>query len=129
MDDLVTLQEARYHLRLDGDSSGGPDDGWLAIFIPAISQAVALWLKDDFRLYVPEVDSSGEDLVDSSGEPIPSAVVKPVVKAACLVELSSQYRFREGEGENTVPADAGYGYVLSKGATALLAGIRKSTVI
>ena len=129
MDDLVSVEDARFQLRLDADSAGGPDDGWLAIFIPAITQAVATWLKDEWRLYVPELDSSGTVLVDSAGDPIPTTVVKPVVRAAVLVELSSQYRFREGEGDNVVPADAGHGYILSKGATALLAGVRKSTVV
>jgi len=136
MMDLVTHQDARYQLRLDEPtSSGGADDGWLDIFIPAISEAVATWLKDDWRLYVLALDSAGDPILDSAGEPFPALnsagepTVKPVVRAAVLVELASQFRFREGEGENVVPADAGHGYVLSKGATALLAGLRKSTVI
>ena len=129
--DLVTQAEAREHLRLDADSAGGSDDAWLTIFIPAISQAVSLWVKDDARLYEPEVDSAGEVVIDSSFEPVPAypLVVRPVVKAAVLVELSSQYRFREGEGqENVVPPDAGYGYVLNKVSTALLQPLRKTTV-
>ena len=130
MDDLVTLQDAREHLRLDGDSGGGADDAWLMIFIPAISQAVALWLKDSWRLYVQEVDSGGP-VVDSAGDPVPAEplVVKPVVKAAVLLELGSVYRYREGEGvDNVVPSDAGYGYILNKTSTALLAGLRQPTV-
>ena len=127
--ELVTLADARHQLRLDEvDSSGGPDDGWLAIFIPAVSEAVATWLKDEWRLYVPLTDSSGAVMTDSAGDPLPSTTIRPVVRAAALVELASQFRFREGEGTNVVPADAGYGYVLSKGATALLAGLRRSTV-
>jgi hypothetical protein len=135
MIDLVTVADARAQLRLDDPGSAeGADDQWLAIFIPAISQAVATWLKDDWRLYVPEVDSAGDVVVDSAGDPVPALdssgdpTPKPVVRAAVLVELASQFRFREGEGENVVPADAGHGYVLSKGATALLAGLRKGTV-
>jgi hypothetical protein len=134
--DLVSVAEARAHLRLDDvNSGGGPDDAWLAIFIPAISEAVATWLKDEWRLYVPSVDSAGDIIVDSAGDPIPALdtsgnpTARPVVRAATLVELGSQFRFREGEGtDNVVPSDAGHGYVLSKGATALLAGLRKSTV-
>jgi hypothetical protein len=85
-------------------------------------------------LYVPSIDSAGDIILDSAGDPIPALdssgnpTARPVVRAATLVELGSQFRFREGEGENVVAADAGHGYVLSKGATALLAGLRKSTV-
>lgn len=130
MDDLVTIAEARDHLRLDADSAGGADDGWLTIFIPAISQAVALWLKEEWRLYVPEVDSGGV-VVDSAGDPVPAEplVVKPVVKAAVLLELASVYRYREGEGvDNVVPDAAGWGYVLNKTSTALLAPLRKPSL-
>lgn len=128
MVNFVTIQEAYAHLRLgDYDSSGGPDDDWLAIFIPAISQAVALWLKDDWRPYVPEVDSGGV-VTDSSGDPIPTDVVRPVVKAAVLLELASVYRYREGEGDNRVDQAEGWGYVLNKTSTALLAPLRRPTV-
>lgn len=138
--DLVTVEEACIHLRTDYevDSFGvveGPDVPWLNMMIPAISEAVALWLKDSWRLYVPELDSDGQPVVDSDGDWVPvldsdgNPVVRHVVKAAVLVELASQYRFREGEGkDNTVPPDAGWGYVLNKASTALLAGIRRSTV-
>jgi hypothetical protein len=129
MPDLVTIEEARAHLRLDADSSGGPDDAWLAIFIPAISNAIMLWLKDKWRAYVPEEDSAGDVLFDSAGDPIPSNVLQPVVHAAVLVELASQFRFREGEGkDNAVGPQAGHGYVLNKVSTALLAPLRKATV-
>jgi hypothetical protein len=132
---LVTLAEARAHLRLDWEEDSGEgtgaDDSWLDIFIPAISEAVAGWVKEEARLYVPLEDSSGEVVVDSSGEPVPAEplAARQVVKAAVLVELASQYRFREGEGkDNVVPADAGHGYVLNKASTALLAPLRRSTV-
>ena len=133
--DLVTLQDAYDHLRIDADTSGSADDGWLAIFIPAISQAVALWLKDDWRLYVPELDSDGEVVVNSDGDPIPELdsagepTAKPVVRAAVLIELASQYRYREGEGkDNVMTPDAGYGYVLNKASTNLLTSLRRPTV-
>jgi hypothetical protein len=129
--DLVTMEEAREHLRLDYDSGGGADDSWLAIFIPAISEAVSLWLKVESRLYVPELDSAGMPLLDSGGDPIPAfpLTTRPVVKAAVLLELGSVYRFREGEGkDNVVTPDAGYGYVLNKTSTALLSPLRRSTV-
>lgn len=132
---LVTLDQARQHLRLDSDSDGGADDAWLTTFIPAVSEAVALWLKDEWRLYVPLLDSNGDVILDSNEDPVPQTdgggnpVVRDVVKAATLIELSSQYRFREGEGiDNVVTPDAGHGYVLNKASTSLLAPLRKTTV-
>lgn len=133
--ELVTKADARAQLWLDDvGSAGGPDDAWLDIFIPAVSEAVRSWLKVDARLYVPLRDSAGDIVRDSAGDPIPQEdsngpVVNPSVRAAVLIELASQFRFREGEGkDNVVPADAGHGYILSKAATAILSGIRKSTV-
>jgi hypothetical protein len=134
--ELVTQAEAIAQLRLDdGDSNGSPDAPWLAIWIPAVSEAVRSWLKSDDRLYVPMRDADGGIVVDSAGEPVPEEdssgpVVSPLVKGAVLVELSSQYRYREGEGTNAVPQDNGqYGYILSAAATSLLRGLRKPTVV
>lgn len=130
MIELVTIEEARAHLRIDDvDSDGSPDDLWLSIFMPAISEAVANWLKDEWRLYVAEVDSGGV-VVDSSGDPVPALplAARPVVKAATLIELERQFRFRGGESEADVGSHEGHGYTLGKGATALLSSLRKSTV-
>lgn len=135
MIELVTIKDAREHLRLDYDDTGGPDDPWLDVMIPAISQAVALWLKDEWRLYVSERDSGGEIVTDDNGNPVPAEddegdpIVQPVVRAAVLIELDSAYQFRSGEGrDNAVTTDAGYGYVLNKASTALLAPLRRPTV-
>lgn len=129
--ELVTVADAREQLRLD-DSA---DDAWLAISIPAISEAVALWLKDSWRLYVLELDADGKPIIDSNGTPVPVVdsnglnITKPIVRLAVLVELASHSRFREGEGtENVVTPDAGYGYVLNKASTNLLVALRKPTV-
>jgi hypothetical protein len=128
--ELVTVDEAAQQLRLDDDAY----DDWLAIWIPAVSAAVASWLKDDWRLYVPEIDSSGDVVVDSSDDPVPSEVVHPSVKAAVLLELASQMRYREGEGDNrmesmgAVVLAGAHGFTLSRGATAILSGLRKPTV-
>src|SRR5690606_24000493 len=106
MPDVITKQDAYEHLRPDYDSGGGPDDPWLSVFIPAVSDAVARWVKDEWRLYEWETDSDGNIVRDSDGNPVPlldsdgEPVVKPVVRAACLLELASQYRFREGEGRD-----------------------------
>lgn len=122
--ELVTTDEAAQQLRLDDDAY----DDWLAIWIPAVSEAVRSWLKDDWRMYVPEIDSAGDVVIDSSGDPVPSEVVNPAVKAAVLMELASQMRYREGEGDNRVQSQDGYGFTLSRGATAILSGLRKPTV-
>lgn len=128
--ELVTVADARLHLRIDNSA----DDAWLAIFIPSISDAVARWLKDWWRLYVVELDANNDPVIDSSGDQVPVVdtsghyEVKPSVRAAVLVELASQYRFREGDGVATVPSEAGYGYTLCNAATALLSPLRKSTV-
>lgn len=129
--ELVSKAEAYDHLRLDFDSNGSPDDAWLDVFIPAISEAIANWLKDDWRLWMPELDSNGDPVLDSNEDPIPAdpLVAKWSVKAAVLIELERQFRFRGGEGgETDVPADAGWGYTLGKGAVALLTPLRKPTV-
>lgn len=131
MPELVTKEDAYQHLRLDADSNGSADDLWLDVFIPAISAAVARWVKIEARLYVPEVDSSGAPVLDSGGEPVPAEplVVLPLVKAAVLLELASVYRYREGEGtDNVVPSHEGFGFVLNKASTALLTPLRRPTV-
>lgn len=128
MADLVSLQEARDHIR----STTTADDSWFAVWIPAISDAVFGWLKDEWRAYELQLDSDGGVIEDSEGEPFivedsNGPVVRPRVKAAVLVELAMQYRFREGDG-TMVPSHHGHGYVLGQGATNLLASLRKTTV-
>jgi hypothetical protein len=128
--EFVTPADARDQLRIDSDA----DDRWLALWIPAVSASVAAWLKQEWRLYVLQRDSSGVVVTDSSGTPLPVLdsddlpIVQPAVIAATLLELASQYRYREGEGDNVVPSDAGHGYVLSRAATAQLAPLRRTTV-
>lgn len=120
---LVSIEEARSHLQVDTLAH----DPWLNTWIPAVEAAVFSWLKQSWRAYEP----SGE--VDSQGDPIPledsnGPVVRPMVRAAVLVELAQQFRFRDGSGAANVPSHWGHGHVLGIGATSLLAGIRKGTV-
>lgn len=130
MADLVTLAEAKSHLMVDNDAV----DSWINMMITAISGAVISWLKDEWRAYVPLLDSNGDPLLDSDGGQIPAEnsngdfIPLPVVKAATLVELASQFRFRDGDGVAAVPSHWGHGYVLSAGPTSLLTGLRRSTV-
>jgi len=125
---LVTLAEVKSHLMVDNDAA----DGWIEMMILAISDAVMTWLKDEWRAYEPLLGPGGQPVEDSSGDPIPAEdsngpIVRPVVKAATLVEIASQFRFRDGDGAAAVPSDAGHGYVLSAGPTSLLSGLRRST--
>ena len=126
---LVTIEQARVQLRAEA-----ADDAWISLWISIVSASVASWLKDSWRLYEPQIDSAGDVVLDSNGDPVAAldSSLEPVVRAevqgAVLIELASQYRYREGEGDNVVPDAAGHGYVLSKGATALLVPLRRSTV-
>ncbi len=127
---LVTFEEAYGHLHIDNDA----EDLWLDVMIAALSAAVLSWLKDDWRAYIAVLDSNGDPLIDSNGDEIPALdennemTPKPQAKAAVLVELAQQYRFRDGSGAAAVPAHWGHGYVLGAGATSLLSSLRKTTV-
>jgi len=127
---LVDIHEARAHLRVDSYA----DDLWIDLMITAMSAAVLAWLKDEWRAYVSAVDSHGDVIEDSNGDEIPALdedglmTPKPLVKAAVLVELGRQYRFRDGSGAASVPSHWGHGYTLGLGATSLLSSLRKSTV-
>lgn len=130
MVEFVTKSQAKEQLRLEP----GADDLWLDFAIPAVSAAVDSWLKSPWRRYELQRDSTGAPITGADGVPLPvldddqNPVLAQQVVLATLVELASQYRFREGEGDNTVAAEAGHGYVLSRAATALLAPLRRSTV-
>jgi hypothetical protein len=129
MAELVTLEQARTHLRTDSDA----DDAWLELMINVVSAAVFSWLKDEWRAYVPATDAEGNVIEDSNGDPIPfedsnGYTVKPLVAGAVLVELAQQYRFRDGSDATAVPSHWGHGYILGAGATSLLSGSRKSTL-
>lgn len=130
MVEFVTKQQAREQIRLDD----GADEGWLDTFIPAVSQQVANWLKDSWRVYQLQRDASGALILDANGVPMPvldddsNPVLDPSVVAATLIELANQYRFREGEGDTYVPSDAGWGYTLCRASVAILTPLRKPTV-
>lgn len=117
---LVTLQQAREHLRSDSDA----DDADLTLKIEAASAAVIDYLGD----FLP-LDSNGDPLVDSAGDLIgvkPRAMTR--IRQATLVTLAYFYRERDGSQEHAVPTQWGYGYALPQGATALLYSLRRPTV-
>lgn len=130
MAELITRDEVKSHLMMDNDAA----DSWIDMMILAISDAVLSWLKDEWRAYEVLRGAGGEMVLDSNGDPIlltdsnGDPMVRPVVRAATLVEIASQFRFRDGDGAVAVPSHAGHGYVLSAGPTSLLSGLRRSTV-
>jgi hypothetical protein len=128
--DLVTAEEVRFQCRIDPPDSNyeDPNEAWINLWITVVSQSVASWLKDEWRIFLPLLDSNDEIIRDSNDNPIQSDVVNPIVRGAVLVEIASQFRFREGEGDNRVESHEGHGYVLSKTATAMLAPLRKTTL-
>lgn len=131
MAELVTRAEVKSQLMMDNDAA----DGWIDMMIVAISDAVLSWLKDEWRAYLVLRDADGAMLLDSNGDPIlltdsnGDLIPRAVVRAATLVEIASQFRFRDGDGAPAVPSHTGHGYVLSAVPTSLLSGLRRSTVI
>ena len=122
---MVPIEYARNHLRIDSND----DDEWLVVWIPIVSDAILRWLKDPWRAYEHEVDSNGDVVLDENGNPVPAQdssgpIPKPVVQAAALIELASQYRFRDGKDAGVTPAQ---GYILCERATSMLASLRKPT--
>lgn len=114
---LVTLAQARAHLRSDTDA----DDDDLLLKITAASAAVVRYLGDyEFC----DFDSAGM-IVDSAGDPIN---VQPRVQQATLMMVGYLYKERDGSNAFAVPERFGYGY-LPLGVTALLYGLRRPVVI
>lgn len=141
---LVTLDEARRHLRLDTDvdSNGdSPDDPDLRLKIAGASAAVLNYLKSRRNLWVRvyETDTAGDEVLDSNGDPVPAVdtdgkpiyvvdsngdrIIADPIKSATLLMLGFLYRDRD---EN---ADGAYemGY-LPKPVTALLYPLRDPAV-
>lgn len=86
---LVTLEQAKEHLRIEpSDSSGGADDSDLTLKIKAASRAVIRYIgaEQDF------LDSAGDVVEDSNGPTVPEDI-----QAATLLLLGSLHRNRDGE--------------------------------
>lgn len=133
---MITVQEAKDQLRI----TGSIDDSWLNLWIPIVEQLVKDWLKDDWRVYVCETDAHGDHVLDSNGEPIiildsnGEPIPRIQVRGACLLELDYRYTRRGGQRAiytvdiADVPEAWGYGHSLCKGATQMLAPLRKPTL-
>lgn len=101
---IVTLQEARDHLRSDTSD----DDADLTLKIQAASSAVVTYLK----------------VADDAA--IPAAAL-PAAKAACLILVGEFYANREGEQGGAVDQQFGYGY-LPRPVVALLYPYRDPSI-
>ena len=105
---LITIQEAKEQLHIDDNAH----DTWLSIVIPAIENAIVLWVGEETRLY--------QD--DAMMDPQETA------RLALLVELAYQFRYREGASEMDMTDWFTTGYVLNMSSTALLTPLRKPRI-
>lgn len=131
---LVEIADARLHVRADDADS----DEWFAFWIPLVSEIIASWLGDNWRLYELARDDNGGLVKNENGEPVPmrdafgEPIINRLVRGAALVELADIYTNREGESrkfmEQAGNAGGAWGYTLCAGATAILSGIRKSRI-
>jgi hypothetical protein len=102
---LVSLQQAKDHLRVDGSA----DDNDLTLKIHAASGAVLNYIRNGADAFT---DSAGEAIVDSNDNPIG---IPYEVQAATLLMLGYLYRMRD----NNEGGEFEMGY-LPKPVTALL---------
>jgi hypothetical protein len=86
MNTIVTLEEAKLHLRIDDIDTDGDSDLQLKLY--AASQSVINYLKEGASLFV---DSDGEIVVDSDGD----SIAPYPIKAATLIMVGYLYRDRD----------------------------------
>ncbi|RYF63597.1 MAG: phage gp6-like head-tail connector protein [Comamonadaceae bacterium] len=92
---LVTLEQAKDHLRIDTDAA----DADLTLKIHAASGAVLTYLKGANR-FVQAVDADGDPVVDEEGEPVYTEQVIFEVQAATLLMLGYLNKDRDGDGDD-----------------------------
>jgi hypothetical protein len=96
---LVTLQQARDHLRSDTTD----DDNDLTLKIMAASSAIEHYLRSHGSVYVQAINSNGDPEFDTNGDEISGIdsngdmVIKPEVQMATLLLVGELYKSREGE--------------------------------
>lgn len=121
MTPLVTLEEARNHLRIDSDD----DDPDLSLKVLAASAAVQNYLKKPWAIYEYEFDTNGDVIEDSDGRPLLALdsdgvpIPRYEVKAACLLMLG--YLFKDRDNDERHEYETGY---LPRPVTALLYALR-----
>lgn len=122
MTQLITLEEAKAHLRVDHNL----DDDDIDAAITEASAAVLAYIGDSQYLFL---DTSGDeiDLEDTSADQA-GLRAQSTCKRATKILVGSFYRYRDG-GSPDVRVDAkfGYGY-LPAAVTALLYPLRDPTI-
>lgn len=127
--DLVTLQQARDHLRSDSED----DDADLQLKIAAASSAVLSYITAS--VWEPERDDEGRPVIGADGKETPlldvdgNRVVRTAVQQATLLAVGYFYRERDGSQEHHLDGQFGYGYALPRGALALLYHLRQPTAV
>ena len=118
---LVTLDQAKSHLRVDHDA----DDEDITLKIEAASAAVLAYVEDSQYLFL---DSSGDelDLYDTSTDQAAHRA-RHLCRQATLMVLGEFYRNREPAATDVVPERFGYGY-LPRAVVALLTPLRTYTL-
>jgi len=117
---LVTVEQARDHLRIDaGSVDAGESD--LTLKIHAASGAVLNFLKGANRFVQAEVN--GIPAFDVDGNPIYTTNVLPEVQGATLLMLGYLFKDRDSDKDHEYE----YG-VLPRPVTALLSMLRKPTL-
>lgn len=121
MTQLVTLDEAKAHLRVDHDE----DDADIEIKIEAASAAILNHIGDSQYLFL---DTGGDelDLEDTSTDQAAHRA-RHLCRQATLLMVGEFYRNREPAATDVVPERFGYGY-LPRAVVALLASLRTPTI-
>ena len=125
MTQLVTLADAKTHLRVDHDL----DDNDIELKIEAASAAVLQYIGDTQYLFL---DTGGEpiafDTTDTGTAPEQAALrALHTSRQAVLLLLSDFYRNRDPQPVDPVDSKFGYGY-LPRAVTALLYPLRVPTI-
>ena len=118
---LVTLDEAKLHLRVDHDA----DDDDITLKIEAASAAVLAYVEDSQYLFL---DTGGYeiDLFDTSTDQAAHRA-KHLCRQATLLMVGEFYRNREPAATDVVPERFGYGY-FPRAVVALLTSLRAPTI-
>ena len=116
---LVTLDEAKMHLRVDQDT----EDDDIDLKLEAASAAVLAYVGDSQYLFL---DTGGDEL-DLEDTDQAGLRARHLCRQATLLVLGEFYRNREPAATDVMPDRFGYGY-LPRSVVALLTPLRTPTI-